>query len=148
MPTTLFFDWMRHPDNLANFHNFLDFEAHAANATLPQYSFVDPRYFDAGPFKAQDQHPSHSMAEGDLFLKKVYETLRTSPLWYKTLLIITYDEHGGFYDHVPTPLSIPNPDGLVSEKPPFNFTRIGVRVPFVLVSPWIEKVRMVERCAF
>ena len=59
------------------------------------YSFVDPKYFDIKLDPATDQHPSHSMAEGERFLKEVYETLRLSPLWEKTLLIITYDEHGG-----------------------------------------------------
>lgn len=53
---------------------------------------------------AADQHPSHDMAEGERVLKEIYETLRASPNWNETLLIVTYDEHGGFYDNVPTPL--------------------------------------------
>jgi hypothetical protein len=48
-------------------------------------------------------------------------------------------EHGGFYDHVPTPLEAPNPDGLVSEEPYFLFDRLGVRVPTIAISPWIPK---------
>jgi phospholipase C len=144
VPSTLFFDWMRHPANLEHFHDFIDFEIAAANNSLPDYSFIDPRYFDIGPEKAQDQHPSHSMAEGELFLKRVYEAVRNSPAWDRTLLVITYDEHGGFYDHQPMSLSIPNPDGLVSTKPAFNFTRSGVRVPMVLVSPLIEKGTVVH----
>jgi len=144
VPTTLFFDWNRRPENLENYHTFENFEIHARNGTLPHYSFVDPRYFDIGDIKAQDQHPAHSMAEGEMFIKRIYEALRVSPLWSKTLLIITYDEHGGYYDHEPTTLNVPNPDGLVSAKPPFNFTRIGVRVPFVAVSPWIDKGTLVH----
>jgi len=143
-PTSLFFDWTRRPENLKNFHNFPVFEEHARAGSLPNYSFVDPKYFDIKLDPATDQHPSHSMAEGERFLKEVYETLRLSPLWEKTLLIITYDEHGGFYDHFPTPANIPNPDGLVSTSPPFDFTRAGIRVPFILVSPWIEKGTVVH----
>ena len=94
-PTSLFFDWTRRPENLKNFHNFPVFEEHARAGSLPNYSFVDPKYFDIKLDPATDQHPSHSMAEGERFLKEVYETLRLSPLWEKTLLIITYDEHGG-----------------------------------------------------
>lgn len=144
VPSTLFFDWMRHPQNLDKFHDFVEFEVAAANGTLPDYSFIDPRYFDIGPDKAQDQHPSHSMAAGEVFLKRIYEAVRNSPLWDRTVLFITYDEHGGFYDHQPTPLSVPNPDGLVSTSPPFDFTRIGVRVPMVIVSPLIEKGTLVH----
>ena len=83
---------------------------------------------------------SADVSEGQKLFKRVYEILRKSPLWNDTLLLITYDEHGGFYDHVPTPLDgIPNPDGLVSEDPPFTFDRLGVRVPTVAISPWIPK---------
>lgn len=75
---------------------------------------------------------------GEYIIANVYEALRKSPLWEKTLLIVTYDEHGGFYDHVPTPiLNVPNPDGKVSSDPPFAFERLGVRVPCIFVSPWI-----------
>jgi phospholipase C len=73
-------------------------------------------------------------------MKQVYEWVRNSPVWNSTLLIITYDEHGGFYDHYPTPLqNVPSPDGIPSTNDPFNFTRLGVRVPTLLISPWINK---------
>jgi phospholipase C len=60
-------------------------------------------------------------------------------VWEKTALIITYDEHGGFYDHVPPPTGVPNPDGLNATDDPFDFTRLGVRVPAIVVSPWVKK---------
>jgi len=60
------------------------------------------------------------------------------------LLIITYDEHGGYYDHVPTPLNVPNPDGLNGTDPVFDFSRIGVRIPTVMVSPYIDKFTVVH----
>ena len=68
----------------------------------------------------------------------MYATLRASPTWNETLLLVTYDEHGGFFDHVPPLVGVPNPDGIDSTDPPFNFTRIGVRVPAVVASPWIN----------
>ncbi|RRT66506.1 hypothetical protein B296_00029282 [Ensete ventricosum] len=90
---------------------------------------------------ATDDHPSHDVYQGQLFVKEVYETLRSSPQWNETLFIITYDEHGGFFDHVPTPVKgVPSPDGIVGPEPFFfTFDRLGVRVPTIMVSPWIEK---------
>lgn len=81
------------------------------------------------------------MARGQRFVKEVYEILRSSPQWKEMALLITYDEHGGFYDHVPTPVSgVPNPEGIVGPDPfYFKFNRLGVRVPTLLVSPWIDK---------
>ncbi|GKC15993.1 non-specific phospholipase C1 [Tanacetum coccineum] len=63
------------------------------------------------------------------------------PQWEEMAFLITYDEHGGFYDHVATPLNnVPNPDGLIGPEPYyFGFDRLGVRVPTLLISPWIEK---------
>jgi phospholipase C len=76
-----------------------------------------------------------------MLIKEIYETLRASPQWNQTLMVVTYDEHGGFFDHVPTPVhGVPSPDGIVG-PPPYNFAfdRLGVRVPAILISPWIEK---------
>ena len=90
---------------------------------------------------ANDDHPSHDVANGQRLVKEVYETLRGSPQWNETLLVITYDEHGGFYDHVQTPyVNVPNPDGNTGPPPAFfKFDRLGVRVPTIMVSPWIKK---------
>ena len=74
-------------------------------------------------------HPDHDVSEGDKLIKKIYDALRAGPKWESTALIITFDEHGGFFDHVPPPTNIPNPDGLNSTNPAFDFTREGVRVP-------------------
>jgi phospholipase C len=70
----------------------------------------------------------------------VYEAIRKSQIWNETLFLITYDEHGGFFDHVAPPMhaGIPNPGPVASNG--FTFDRLGVRVPLVAVSPWIEKV--------
>jgi len=147
VPGTLFFKYMRQPENWSKFHHYSGFKRQAAEGTLPNYVFIDPRYFDTPNAPGNDDHPSHDVSEGQRLMKDVYDTLRASPQWNETLLVITYDEHGGFYDHHPTPLyGIPNPDGLVSQRPyVFDFERLGVRVPTVLISPWIEGGTVVHR---
>jgi len=96
------------------------------NGTLPNVAFIDPRYFDYPGAPENDNHPGGAdLRYGEHLLKDLYETLRASPLWEQSLLIITYDENGGYYDHVP------NLDGKVSLDPPYDFTRLGVRVPTI-----------------
>ncbi|KAH7867368.1 hypothetical protein Vadar_032544 [Vaccinium darrowii] len=124
------------------FHQFnLKFKKDAKEGKLPSLSVIEPRYFDIKGMAANDDHPSHDVANGQKLVKEVYETLRGSPQWNETLLVITYDEHGGFYDHVQTPFeNIPNPDGNTGPAPYFfKFDRLGVRVPTIMVSPWIKK---------
>jgi phospholipase C len=75
------------------------------------------------------------------FYKDIYEALRASPQWENLLFVITFDEHGGFYDHVPTPIkNVPPPDDQPSwPSKNFSFDRLGIRVPTLLISPWIKK---------
>ena len=117
------------------FHHFL---ADARKGTLPAYSFIEPRYSDFLSLKANDQHPPHDVALGEHLIADVYEAIRNSPQWEQTLLVILADEHGGIYDHVPPPETV-NPDSQESQDPPFDFKRLGLRVPAILVSPYIEK---------
>ena len=100
---------------------------------LPAYSFIEPSY----EFDANDQHPPRDVLGGEKLIAEVYNALRNGPReqWLSTMLIIIYDEHGGTYDHVPPPAAVP-PDGVKTR--PFNFDRYGVRVPAVIVSPWIK----------
>ena len=103
----------------------------AAEGRLPAVSWIDPRFKDLtvlGP-DSNDDHPPSDVTAGQHLVLSVYHALRTSPAWEKTLLIVTYDEHGGFYDHVP-PLELPG------EKKPFG--RYGVRVPAFVISPYVE----------
>ncbi|KAH9310932.1 hypothetical protein KI387_025967 [Taxus chinensis] len=142
IPATLFFDQLRRLKHVFKFHKYdLSFKLHAKLGMLPNYVVIEQRYFDVNLFPANDDHPSHDVAEGQKFVKEVYETLRGSPQWDEMMFLITYDEHGGFYDHVPTPVSnVPNPDGVNGPEPfYFEFERLGVRVPTLLISPWIEK---------
>ncbi|XAR63331.1 hypothetical protein NMG60_11023236 [Bertholletia excelsa] len=141
-PSTLFFRNLRKLKYVDNFHPFdLDFKRHCEEGKLPNYVVIEQRYFGTKLLPGNDDHPSHDVGEGQKFVKQVYETLRLSPQWNEILFVIVYDEHGGFYDHVPTPVTgVPSPDGIVG-PPPYNFQfdRLGVRVPAILISPWIER---------
>jgi phospholipase C len=126
-----------------------DFLAACADDVLPTYSFLEPRFANSPggngqpAFSASDQHPDHNVREGEALIKTVFKAIwDNSKVRNSTLLVIVYDEHGGTYDHVVPPTTV-NPDGLVwtndgvSRDPSFDFTRLGVRVPVVLISPYI-----------
>lgn len=116
-----------------HFGLFSDFKQRAAAGTLPAYTFLEPSWDASG----NSQHPNYDVAKGEQFLHDIYVALRNGKAWNSTLLIITYDEHGGCYDHVAPPSNATPPgDGTVGEYG-FDFTRFGVRVPAVLVSPLI-----------
>lgn len=122
---------------------YMQFRQDAANGTLPSYSFIEPRYFpDLQP--PNDAHPPHDVTLAEQLIADVYNIVRSSPSWKKTLLIITFDEHGGCYDHAPPPVAVP-PD--VPPSAPFAFDRYGVRVPAVLVSPWIARGTILRTAA-
>jgi len=121
-----------------------DFKSDLNGNKLPKYCFIEPRFndwYDAGGHRyyiANDQHPDNNVAEGELIIHELYQAIRKSKYWEKCLFVITYDEHGGFYDHVPPPRTIPSG----AEKPDtskFDFKRLGVRVPTVLISPYIAR---------
>lgn len=121
---------------------FDDFLKDCKKNKLPAFSFIEPRYNDFTDqgqfFPAADQHPDHNVFQGEIVIKAVYDAIRgNKQTWESTLLVITYDEHGGLYDHV-TPLPAVNP-GDQPPPLPFNFDRLGVRVPAVLVSPFIPR---------
>jgi phospholipase C len=104
VPTVLFYRNMRKLKYLQNFHPFHNkFREHTNRGSLPNYVVIEQRYMDSKDHPANDDHPTHDVYQGQMLIKEIYETLRASPQWNETLLIITYDEHGGFFDHVPTP---------------------------------------------
>jgi phospholipase C len=115
-----------------HFGLFTDFKAAAAAGTLSSYVFLEPSWETAG----NSQHPNYDVAKGEQLIHDVYYALRNGPKWNETLLIITYDEHGGCYDHVIPPSGAVPPDESTGEFG-FDFTRFGLRVPAVLVSPLI-----------
>jgi phospholipase C len=135
------------PEIFATYEQFLA-DCHAG--ALPDYSFVEPNYSDHDGLIASDQHPDHHVAEGERFIASIYMAIKSNPdLWKSTALLITYDEHGGIFDHV-TP---PAPDGVdgfeassakTGTGQSFKFDRLGVRVPAILVSPWVTKGSVVN----
>nr|GMC83234.1 non-specific phospholipase C4-like [Ipomoea batatas] len=147
-PSTLFYRNLRKLKYIKNFHQFdIHFKTHCKEGKLPNYVVVEQRYFDLKILPGNDDHPSHDVFEGQKFVKEVYEALRSSPQWNEMLFLIVYDEHGGFYDHVPTPVTgVPNPDGLIGPQPyNFQFDRLGVSVPVIMVSPWIERGKVITK---
>jgi phospholipase C len=114
------------------FGEFSDFQSDAAAGNLPAYAFLEPSWSATG----NSQHPNYNVALGEQLLLDTYQAVRGGPGWNSTLLIITYDEHGGCYDHVPPPWGATPPDDSAGEFG-FDFTRFGPRVPTVLVSPLI-----------
>ncbi len=119
----------------SHFLDFDDFKHQASTGTLPAYSFIEPSFV----FSPNDQHPPHDVSDGERFLFDIWNAVSTSPKWEKTLLVITYDEHGGCYDHAPPPWGATIPDSASNPgEQGFRFNRFGVRVPTVVVSPFIE----------
>ena len=126
-------------DHVDHFRLYEEFRLDAKLGTLPGYSFIEPRYFSDTALP-NDQHPPHVVTLGEQLVADVYNCLRSGKDWNCTLLIITYDEHGGCYDHVPPPAATP-PSALPftpSDVTPFAFDRYGVRVPAVIVSPYVR----------
>jgi phospholipase C len=112
---------------------YSDFLVQASNGTLPAVSFLDPTYTTLDDGTGNDDHPHADIREGDLFLHDVFQAVATGPAWSSTVLIINFDEWGGFFDHVPPPrAAAPNAvdTDIVDGK-----TLLGFRVPVVIASP-------------
>ena len=140
----------------SHFFDFGQFGKDLAAGTLPAYTFIEPNYIASKEFGPEtDMHPAYAVfddgapptnvLDGDKFIFDIYTALRGSDYWDKTLFVITFDEHGGCFDHQAPPPAVA-PDGKVipanakcdGPGSGFDFKRLGVRVPAVLVSPWIE----------
>lgn len=117
---------------LTSYTDSLDeFFAAAQAGTLPQYVVIDPNFgLLPGGEGGNDDHPSHDITLGQIFLGSVYQALANSPQWDRCLLIITYDEHGGFYDHV-------SPGTMPDERP--EFEQLGFRVPSLVIGPHVRR---------
>jgi len=139
------------PELFGTYDQFLD---DCSKGNLPDYCFIEPNYSDhqgdSGEEIANDQHPDHNVQAGEVFIASIYQAIKNNPqLWQSTALLITYDEHGGIFDHVPPPNCVKDiftADGnATGTGVPFQFDRLGVRVPSILVSPWIPKGTVVNR---
>jgi phospholipase C len=142
LPDAEFYTWTGSTGkNLTNVKPLSQFYTDAEAGTLPQFTYLNPECCLYYSF-----HPPSPITLGESFIKGVYEALRASPQWESTLFILTFDEHGGFADHVPPPENVPAGDSLTyTEKAPdgknitFDFTRLGIRVPTLVISPWVGK---------
>ncbi|CAB3768166.1 alkaline phosphatase family protein [Paraburkholderia humisilvae] len=120
------------------------FEADLAQGYSARYTFIEPNYGDIVHQTYEDgssQHPKDGVARGDQLAARVYNAIRQSPLWNSSLLVILHDEHGGLYDSA-RPGSAPAPnDGASAElnASGFGFDVYGVRVPAIVVSPWVAR---------
>jgi phospholipase C len=132
--------------DLSNTRYFDHFAQDLMQSSYPwPYTFIEPNYGDITGntyIGGTSQHPRDDVRNGEGLIKATYEALRKSPLWEQSLLIITWDEHGGFFDHVAPPTAVPPRDtqpGSQHNQYGFAFDRYGVRVPAVVVSPFIGR---------
>lgn len=142
IPQTTVLVQQRQPHNAARYFYIDEFfaDARGPEREFPEFCLIEPNYMG---FEQSDDHPPHDIMRAEKLIAEVYNAIRENdPLWKSTLLIIFYDEHGGFYDHVEPPPAVP-PDDYRKE---YTFDKLGVRVPAILVSPWVD--RRVESTQF
>jgi hypothetical protein len=122
---------------------FDNFVSDIAGDQLATYSFITPAFIGAPQQPINSMHAPADVRPAEKLVADVYGALRAKPdVWKKTLLIVVFDEHGGYYDHVPPPAAV-SPDGIPGRTDqswlvPFDFKRLGLRVPSILVSPWFK----------
>lgn len=125
-----------------NFRDMSSFEEDLKSPVLPEYVFIEPRYDTGHEYvNGNSMHPRNDVTHGEALVKRVYETIRASKFWADTMLVVTFDEHGGFFDHVPPPAATA-PGGDQRYRDPannFDFDLLGVRVPAIVVSPYTQK---------
>jgi phospholipase C len=123
-----------------------DFPADVTGNAYPYlYTFIEPNYGDVvfGTFRGgNSQHPVDDVTHGEALIKTIYEAIRSSAVWETALLIVTWDEHGGFFDHVAPPPAVVPGDHVVTDGAShynFTFAQYGSRVPAVVVSPLVPR---------
>jgi hypothetical protein len=132
--------YRKHTFELEKIRGFSEFLTAAHDGTLPSVSFIEPDYIEAPG--GNDDHAPADMREGQRLVARIVKALVTGPLWEKTMLVITYDEHGGFYDHLVPPERIDTlqPDGTTTTRqiPPIanGIRQLGPRVPAFVISPF------------
>jgi phospholipase C len=107
------------------------------------YTFIEPSYNVLSDYKCgTSQHPLDDVTRGEALIRATYRAIRNSPLWDRSLFILTWDEHGGFFDHATPPAAVAPGDshpGSDHNQSGFTFEQYGARVPTVVVSPWIPR---------
>jgi phospholipase C len=115
------------------------FYSDLANGTLPTFSYINPECC-----VVDSMHPKSNIAAGEMMLKHLYDSVRNSQYWDNVLIVINFDEHGGFADHVLPPTNVPPPQDNITfsglsdkQQVSYDFTRLGVRVPAFMISPFL-----------
>lgn len=118
-----------------------DFFAAAKTGSLPNFVYLEPKWgwgTGVGIHQGTDYHPPTNVGPAEVFLVKVFSALQASKQWGKMLFIVTFDEHGGTYDHVKPAWGAINPDGKIGDQG-FRFDLFGARVPTIFASPYIAR---------
>jgi phospholipase C len=131
--TALFFKWV-HEHSAGHAVPIAQYYADAAAGTLPQVAFVDPTFIGKVDVE-DDEHPPANPQVGQQFSAKIVNALMASPEWSSSAYFQIWDEHGGYFDHVPPPAA-PVPDGIAPIGGKGAFDSYGIRVPLLVVSPW------------
>jgi hypothetical protein len=143
IPQSICLTHQRRPERVARYFpiNQFDEDARGPEADFPAFCFIEPDYNGA---TENDDHPPHDVMKAQKLLADVYNALRANAeLWASTLLVVLYDEHGGFYDHVEppsypgSPFAVPPEDAQPDWE--YTFDRLGIRVPALLVSSFVEQ---------
>jgi len=140
----MYFQDMHKAPNSQNVHQLTQFFTDVKSGKLAQYTLLQPQSATHKTLPTW-QHPDAPVSEGERLYKQIYEALRASSFWNDLVFIITYDEHGGFFDHVAPPQTgVPAPDGVVGHNG-FKYDRLGVRIPTVAISPLIPAGTVVHQ---
>jgi phospholipase C len=135
--------------NTSRIVNADQFLLDAASGNLPQVAFIE-----SGTSTGFDEHPKNDIQVGAAYMRRLFNAVMKGPAWPKTAMMLTYDEPGGFFDHVPSPSAV-KPDDIppilqdvcvdpdtgevtIKNWTPGDFDRLGFRVPFIMVSPWVK----------
>ncbi len=125
------------PPQRRHIHEIEAFFEHLDAGELPQVTWVDPEWADtmSREVLGTDEHPPANPQRGQAWIANIVNRVMASPLWARTAIVFTYDEHGGFFDHVPPPEAC-HPGDVPSGQPDGDFDRLGFRVPLIVISPW------------
>jgi phospholipase C len=135
-----------------NIANLKSLRSDLQGATVEfSYIFIEPdngmggilgAIADCNSVIQNDMHPPSDVRPGEALIKDIYESIRSSPVWNQSVFVILFDEHGGFFDHVNPPgppIAVPPGDGAIDSNHNFQFNQLGVRIPAVIVSPWVGR---------
>jgi len=142
MTDALWFNWTYTSNNTHLVKPLAQFYADAATGDLPEFTVLAGSCCGVG---TTSMHPQGLISDGENLIKAIYEAVRASPQWDDTALLITFDETGGFHDHVAPPSAVRPDTHTFTQKTPsgqnytFEFDRLGGRLPTWLISPWVQK---------